>query len=381
MSKIISVTWVKDFVKNVSDGALHLSQVESLANAVYGALFSNRLSITAIGRSLAKRTGRCPKHAIKQVDRLVGNKGIASQEMFRGMCHTAVGPRRKIQVSLDWTEYDDSDQSRITINLITKHGRATPLVWLTAVKSRLKNHRTEYEKKALRLLSDSLPEGIEVIVVADRGFGSIGLFSYIKKKLGWNYIIRIKGIIEFYDEQHPLGRKTEELRLVRGGPPRVLRNVLLTHKRHRLEALVAVWDREMKEPWYLATSLSVAQELVVKYYSRRFTCEEHYRDEKDDRFGAGSKETRVGTIERRDMLTIIHAIATMILTIVGAAGERIGYDRRLRANTEKRRTHSLYRQGKEYVDGVEIRFLAAFREAIEIIRAEHAQLTELYGVI
>jgi len=54
-----------------------------------------------------------------------------------------------------------------------------------------------------------------------RGFGSIGLFSFIKKKLGWDYIIRIKDIIEFYDEQHPLGRTKEELRLVRGEPAAV----------------------------------------------------------------------------------------------------------------------------------------------------------------
>jgi hypothetical protein len=381
VNKIISVEWTREFVKNISGGVLPLYHVESLSNAVFGALFSNRLSISAIGRSFAKHTGRCPKHAIKQVDRLVGNSSVSTKEMFYGICHTAVGARRKIEVSLDWTEYGYSDQSRITINMITKHGRATPLVWVSAVKSKLKNHRTQYEKKALRLLAASLAEGIEVIVVADRGFGSIGLFRYIKERLGWDYVIRIKGCIEVYDEQHPLGRKTEELRLVRGAAPRMLSSVWLTLKKYRLAALVAVWDKDMKEPWYLATSLAVASQEVVKYYSRRFTCEEQYRDEKDDRFGAGSKETRVGSIERRDMLTLIHAIATIILTVVGAAGELIGYDRRLRANTEKYRTHSLYRQGKEYVDGVEHRFLRAFRETIKIIITQHAQLNEMYGII
>ena len=33
------------------------------------------------------------------------------------------------------------------------------------------------------------------------------------------------------------------------------------------------------------------------------------------------------------------------LSLLGAAGERIGYDRWLKANTVKRRTHSLFRQG------------------------------------
>jgi hypothetical protein len=381
VDKIISAAWVRQFVKNMAGGVLRLYHVESLSHAVFGVLFSNRLSITAIGRSLAKRTGRCPKYAIKQVDRLVGNAKVATKEMLPGICQMAVGSRKKIQVSLDWTEYDYSDQCRITLNLITKHGRATPLVWVSAVKSKLKNHRTQYEKKALRLLAASLPAGIEVIVTADRGFGSTDLFRYIKAKLGWDYIIRIKGGITIYDEKHPWGRKIDELRLIRGAAPRILRTAWLTLKKYRLAALVAVWDRDMKDPWYLATSLAVTPEQVVKYYGRRFTCEEHYRDEKDDRFGAGSKETRVGSIERRDMLTLIHAIATIILTIVGAAGERIGYDRRLRANTAKYRTHSLYRQGKEYLDGVERRFLEVFRATIKIILTEHAQLDEMYGVI
>ena len=35
----------------------------------------------------------------------------------------------------------------------------------------------------------------------------------------------------------------------------------------------------------------------------------------------------------------------MLLTLLGAAGERVGYDRLLKANTVKHRTHSLFRQG------------------------------------
>jgi len=37
---------------------------------------------------------------------------------------------------------------------------------------------------------------------------------------------------------------------------------------------------------------------------------------------------------------------------------------------KKRWAHSFYRQRKEYVGGVELRFLGAFREAINVILAE-----------
>lgn len=33
------------------------------------------------------------------------------------------------------------------------------------------------------------------------------------------------------------------------------------------------------------------------------------------------------------------------MTLLGAAGEALGYDRYLKTNTTKRRTHSLFRQG------------------------------------
>ena len=49
--------------------------------------------------------------------------------------------------------------------------------------------------------------------------------------------------------------------------------------------------------------------------------------------------------ERRDRLLLISALAIAVLSLLGAAGERIGYDRWLKANTVKRRTHSLFRQG------------------------------------
>jgi hypothetical protein len=39
------------------------------------------------------------------------------------------------------------------------------------------------------------------------------------------------------------------------------------------------------------------------------------------------------------------AFAVVLLTLLGAAGEALGYDRMLKTNTAKRRVHSLFRQG------------------------------------
>ena len=54
---------------------------------------------------------------------------------------------------------------------------------------------------------------------------------------------------------------------------------------------------------------------------------------------------RVSTPARRDRLWLLNVLAIALLTLLGAAGETLGYDRLLKSNTAKRRTHSLFRQG------------------------------------
>ncbi len=48
-------------------------------------------------------------------------------------------------VSMDWTDFDADGQSTIAINLLTEHGRATPLLWKTVNKSTIKNNGARYE--------------------------------------------------------------------------------------------------------------------------------------------------------------------------------------------------------------------------------------------
>jgi hypothetical protein len=90
---------------------------------------------------------------------------------------------------------------------------------------------------------------------------------------------------------------------------------------------------------------------IVDRYARRFECEEGFRDLKDWRFGMALNYTRIGSDLRRERLLFVFALAAFLLTLVGVASERLGFDRHLRANTSQRRTHSLFRQGREIVKG------------------------------
>jgi|SRR6266852_5666146 len=75
-----------------------------------------------------------------------------------------------------------------------------------------------------------------------------------------------------------------------------------------------------------------------------------FRDTKDLRFGMGMGSIHVSTPGRRDRLWLLNAFAIALLTLLGAAGEDLGYDRYLKSNTTNRRTHSLFRQGSMLYD-------------------------------
>jgi hypothetical protein len=59
----------------------------------------------------------------------------------------------------------------------------------------------------------------------------------------------------------------------------------------------------------------------------------------------GTAQTHVNSPERRDRLWLLDALAVALLTLLGAAGEALGFDKHLKASTTKRRVHSLFRQG------------------------------------
>jgi hypothetical protein len=96
-------------------------------------------------------------------------------------------------VVLDWTDFDADKQATIMLSLITDHGRATPLVWLTVDKHTLKNNRSRYEHRVLVRLAELLPADIKVCVVAGSGFGDQKLYRVLTEELCFDYVIRFRG--------------------------------------------------------------------------------------------------------------------------------------------------------------------------------------------
>src|SRR3954451_17249734 len=141
---------VRAFLDSVLGEDIHTKRVDSLANATLGVMTGASLGVALIGKSLAQARGLLPTHAVKQVDRLLSNPRLEAWDVFASRVPEIVGPRTDIVVAMDWTDYDADGQATLALKLVTRHGRATPLIWLSVHKDELTDARNDYEDASLR---------------------------------------------------------------------------------------------------------------------------------------------------------------------------------------------------------------------------------------
>lgn len=135
--------FVQEFLVRVFGDDLHARRILSLANGTLGVMTGAALAVSLIGQALAQARELVSKSAIKQVDRLLSNAGVVPWEVFGSWVGEVVGARREVVVAMDWADFDADDQSTLALHLVTRHGRATPLLWLTVDKDELKDQRNE----------------------------------------------------------------------------------------------------------------------------------------------------------------------------------------------------------------------------------------------
>jgi hypothetical protein len=185
---------VRRFLEELFEHDLHAKRVLSLSNATLGVIHSASLAVHTIGRALGMARGLKPRHAIKQVDRLLSNDGVDVWHLFRQWVPFVLAERTEALIALDWTDFGPDDQTTLAASLVTTHGRTTPLVWKTHRKSALAGNRNAWEDELLTYLRELIPAKIRVTLLADRGFGDQKLYELLDE-LGLAYIIRFREAI------------------------------------------------------------------------------------------------------------------------------------------------------------------------------------------
>jgi hypothetical protein len=341
-NKLVKISTV---IHEIYGDDLHKKRQLSISYAAMGLLSSESLFLHRMAEGLVDTLGVKKKHATKQIDRLLSNKGISVWDLSEPWVQYVLADHKKIMVALDWTSFFDDEQSMLSLNIVTGKGLATPLLWKSVAKDQIKHNRARYEDQLLSRLKTVLPAGVEVTLLADRGFADQKFFRFLDEELGFKYIIRIKSTTTII---HNEVKNKAANWLKPEGASLGLKNALITLAEYPIKQFVAVKDKGMKAAWFLVSNTELKTREVINSYSKRWKIEPFFRDLKDGRYGLGLEQTHIKSCERRDRLMLVLAIAYLLLVVLGQAGEEIGFDMKLKVNTVKTRTHSLFRQGQFY---------------------------------
>ena len=96
---------------------------------------------------------------------------------------------------------------------VVYRGRTVPVAWRVVAQSS-STVRLWTIQRVLRQAAGVMPPGVEVVLLADRGFADGKLMKYLKATLGWHFRIRIKR--SFYFEHQGQWRSVRDIKLVLG---------------------------------------------------------------------------------------------------------------------------------------------------------------------
>lgn len=337
-------------------GSIHKARLNALLDVVGALLLSGVLSSTRLGRAIGGRVAA--KHNIKKVDRLLGNTKLLAELPLIYSAVASQIARGRLVVLVDWT---DLGGGFVAIAAGTPIGGRS-LVLYQEVHAKALWHKERVHREFLDSLQRVLPSDVQPIIITDAGFraswfkkvrmmgwdfvGNVNTHSRIKLRGEWLWIPSKTGAATYKPKRFGTGLLTKKhklsvhLTLYRPRP-----KGRRAKRRHKRRGSLTSAVKNATKPCLLATSLELSPKRIQALYRMRMQIEETFRDAKSQRFGWSLAQTRAKNVGRWSVLLMLAALGMFVATICGRAAERLGLDRREKANTTRRRTLSTFKLG------------------------------------
>jgi len=173
--------------------------------------------------------------------------------------------RRAKQVLILIDESGHSDVLRTLVAALWYRGRALPLAWvLWPAQTPLTGSYWHYVDTLLDRLAQIVPEGLRVVVIADRAFGNPAFTDRITAR-GWDWLVRIQRQTCFRDRQ---GRCLQASQILPRRGRWKGRGQTFKKRGWREASLVAFWEHRYREPLFVVSSLPPSWDLIRLYLCR-----------------------------------------------------------------------------------------------------------------
>jgi len=352
-----AVKFLHNHLSDYCEG-IHSNRLQAVLDVAVGLQKSQSLSLSAMGRNLEGTVAI--KHKIKKVDRLESNaylhnelatiyEGLSSY-IFQYITHEATTP-----IIIDVCFLQDNGNIQMLSAEMALKGRSLPICRDVFNAGELSGRA----KKFLEKLTPCIPEGNQVVIIMDAGFGE-DWFSAIESK-GWHWLVRVRGRtrikltentdwLSVEDFIGNVGQKAQHFpnakiikqngrccRIISKKEP--LKNTKYKYRKQptSYNAGSKAYSRAKREPWILGTNLPASYNTVqiLNIYKKRMQIEESFRDLKSHRFGIGGRYARTECVNRWGVKMLLAAIVQIIYWLVGIIAHNQNFQKYFQSNTVK----------------------------------------------
>lgn len=313
------------FVKSLAP-RLRKTQATNLALLSSSIIARKSLSLSELARAYPGPKRHC--HRLKRLWRFLENLHVDWSSIRGSLTRLSYSvdttPGLLLPILVDGTFFEPYE---VLSASIPRGGRALPIAWHTY------HRRLEGEDELSRNLIEEafmtrclaqITPGIQVVVIADRGFGKASFLIFLQGRKA-DFVVRLAAKVRV---THPdFSDLLAELPLAIGRR-RWFEGVWYRQDQAVQINLLAVWQWGQTEPWYLATSLKDPK-LVYALYRKRMKIEHGFRDWKHHLRLKIPSSRLVRSSQRAAMLVNAIVLAYWLLCLVGLKALPKGYQRQV----------------------------------------------------
>lgn len=324
-------------------GCLNSWQQANVALFSYGIIRAEGCQQGEVARQVS--CGEAVESAARRWRRFLDNDAFPLEGFFEAWSGWVVEALGVEQVTLLVDETKLHERIGVMLVGVAWEGRCLPLAWRTYRANSAADYPPEGQVQLieglLRRIQAGLPQGIEVLILADRGIGTSPALCRAVAKLGWHYLFRVTC-------QTQVVTSTGELTIaqqVQPGEIWAASGAVFKKRGHIPAHARALWSVSYDEPWALVTN---DERLTGHEYARRNWQEQSFRDLKSGGWHWG--ESRIRHPDHVARLLVLLALAYTWTVALGSQAIAAGRAQPLirQANGTYRRLWSLFKEGLNY---------------------------------
>jgi Transposase DDE domain len=270
---------------------------------------------------------------VQRLERLLKNPRFEPHQLWAPLTKDILAQAKNGTIRLVMDRTDINDRHWLLVVSLVFKGRTLPLTWSIMEGEGASSYQDQ--EPLLERILDWIPQGCQVILLADREFDSSALMDFCLTE-GWHFCFRIRSDRWL---NLPNGDRFQPKSLnLKQGQSRYFNKVFPNGLEGELLSLSCRF--EGKEAWYILSDLPAGAS-ILSYYAQRFCTEETFRDWKSSGFHL--ENTHLVVPERVSRLLFCLCLAHLWCLWWGARALRGG--KRCELERRKERTLSVFQIG------------------------------------